>query len=98
MQRAILPVFLLVIMLFTSSFKPQSSGERYSNSGYFMAIVGTGMFELRDNDKYRAEMRTKGGSLNNNISELNRSSTSIMFYGNSITDAQGNSFGVTCSK
>lgn len=92
MKRTILSVFLFATLLFGSSFKPQSSQEKYSNSGYFMAILGTGMFELRDNDKYRAEMRTKGGTMNNNSSELNRSATSIMFYGNSFTDADGKSF------
>lgn len=97
MQRVILFVFVSAVLMLTASFKKQAIDERYSNSGYFMAIVGGGMFELRDADKYRAEMRTKTASMNNRTSEINRSATSITFYGNSFKDAEGNSFDETLS-
>ena len=95
MKRTILPASLFMFLLLCTSFKRQTVDERFSNSGYFMAIVGTGIFELRDDRKFMGEMRTKSSTMNNKSSELNRSATSITFYGNSFTDASGKTFDET---
>lgn len=97
MQKVILPCYLLSIFLLTTSLKNEGNDERYSNSGYFMAIVGSNLFELRDNNKYRADMRTKSASLNNQTTEFSRSTTALIFYGNNFTDSLGNSFDETVS-
>ncbi len=92
MTKFTLLVFLSGIVLLTGSFKPEGDQEHYKNSGYFFAILDGQMFEMRDDDKYRAELVNKTASLNSKTSELNRVATSLIFYGNQFKDENGKPF------
>ncbi len=65
----------------------------YKNNGYFFAILDGKMFEMRDEDKYRAELLNKTGAINHSVkAQLNRVATSVIFYGNQFKDAKGKLF------
>ena len=89
MRKFTFSIFLLGVILFFGSFKPEGDQEHYKNSGYFFAILDGKMFEMRDDDKYRAELINKSASLNNKTAELNRVATSLIFYGNQFMDDKG---------
>lgn len=88
-----LPIVLLLVVLF-ASFKPDDDENgHYKNNGYFFAIMDGNMFEMRDNDKYRAELVNKTGSINNSkAANLSRVATSLIFYGNDFKDDAGKIF------
>ncbi len=83
------------IMLISGSFKGYDDDlqNHYKNNGYFFAILDGNMFEMRDDDKYRAELVNKTGSLNQKASaQLSRVANSLIFYGNNYKDENGKPF------
>lgn len=93
MKRTTTLVALASALLVFGSFRPDDDNGHYKNNGYFFAILNGSMFEMRDDDKYRAELVNKTASLNNSKSEqISRVATSLIFYGNNFTDEQGKIF------
>ena len=88
MRKFFTLLFLFSIVFISGSFKSGDEEQtHYKNSGYFFAILNGNMFEMRDEDKYRAELVNKTKDINNNkSSELNRIATSLIFYGNNFRD------------
>ncbi|MBK7148649.1 MAG: hypothetical protein IPH78_07425 [Bacteroidetes bacterium] len=93
MKKNATPFLLLGLLLVFGSFKPDDENGHYKNNGYFFAILNGTMFEMRDDDKYRAELVNKTGSMNNSkAAQLSRVATSLIFYGNNFTDENGKIF------
>ncbi len=92
MRKIITPLFLICILFVSGSFnsKPDDENGHYKNNGYFFAIMDGNMFEMRDDDKYRAELVNKTGSMKDD--KLSRVATSLVFYGNEFKDDAGKPF------
>ena len=98
MRKFTFSLSLLAVILLFGSFKiiPDDESGHYKNNGYFFSILNGNMFEMRDSDKYRAELVNKTGNLNStNSHSLNRSANSIVFYGNEFKDEKGKMFNET---
>ena len=94
MRNFTLPVMLLAVVFTSSSFTklPDDDNGHYKNNGYFFAILNGNMFEMRDDDKYRAELINKTGTMSNSSSGLSRVANSLIFYGNEFKDEKGKLF------
>lgn len=95
MKKGIALFFLLGVVLLSGSFtsKPEDDSGHYKNTGYFFAILNGTMFEMRDDDKYRAELVNKTGTLTGTTSaNLSRVATSLIFYGNDFDLGNGKYF------
>ncbi|MFN8300613.1 MAG: hypothetical protein U0T75_16040 [Chitinophagales bacterium] len=93
MKKAVTPLLLLLVIVssgFRSQRPPEDDNGHYKNNGYFFAILNGNMFEMRDDDKYRAELVNKTGSMKDD--KLSRAATSLIFYGNDFKDENGKLF------
>lgn len=95
MRKLFTYLLLTACVLVSGSFitLPEDDNGHYKNTGYFFAILNGNMFEMRDDDKYRAELVNKTGTMkNNSTGELNRVATSLIFYGNNFIGDDGKPF------
>lgn len=81
MRNFTLSVMLIAVICLSSSFTklPEDDNGHYKNNGYFFAILNGTMFEMRDDDKYRAELINKTGTMSNSNSGLSRVANSLIF-------------------
>jgi len=95
MQRLYIILLLLTTILVGESFKlrPHRS-EQFKNDGNITATVDGKVFDLRDANKYTAEL--KNVSIDNAVfssqknDKLTRVTAAFKFYGMDFTDRQGN--------
>lgn len=92
MRKIATPLLLIGILFVSGGFnsRPEDDNGHYKNNGYFFAILNGTMFEMRDDDKYRAELVNKTGSMKDD--KTTRVATSLIFYGNDFTDDKGKPF------
>ncbi|MFN8288120.1 MAG: hypothetical protein U0V74_15295 [Chitinophagales bacterium] len=92
MRKIITPLFLICVLFISGGFssKPEDDNGHYKNNGYFFAILDGNMFEMRDDDKYRAELVNKTGAMSED--KISRVATSLIFYGNEFKDENNKPF------
>jgi len=84
---------LVLMVVVCSSFLRLEDGEtHYKNNGYFFAIIDGKMFELRDEDKYRAELVNRTGALNQTKGTLSRVDNTLTFFGPDFIDSTGKTY------
>ncbi|MCS6935375.1 MAG: hypothetical protein NZM35_09540 [Chitinophagales bacterium] len=71
---------------------PDENNEHYKNKGYFFAILNGNIFEMRDDEKYRAELIYRTGALVYNNANLKQVTTSLSFFGNEFRGPDGKLF------
>jgi hypothetical protein len=91
-MKKIFTVSILLTLVCTSFIKMEDEETHYKNNGYFFAILDGKMFELRDEDKYRAELINRTGMINQNSSSSSRVDNSLTFFGPDFTDSLGKVF------
>lgn len=83
---------LLICLIAGNSFAPAIENIFYKNTGNVQVVVDGNIFELREKDKYRAQLLHKT-ALTDGAGRMEKFvMASLMFYGNSVTDELGNSF------
>ncbi len=96
MKRIFAFLFLLSIITSGSSFKAKHVyTEQFKNDGYLMAVIDGRTFDLRDDNKYTAELMNKSTDRSTLIptgSKITRVATAINFYGSDFKDDDNNTF------
>lgn len=83
---------LLIIWWFAALLSAADDETHFKNSGYFFAILDGKMFEMRDNDKYRAELINRTATLENKSGGPTQVIAALNFYGNTFPNADGKAF------
>lgn len=81
---------LLICLCGFNSFKPSGDNDYYRNDCNLLAVVEGKNFELRDNDKYHAELLYKSSSMSGTSSLKKQVDANIIFFGNALKDENGN--------
>jgi len=97
MKRFATLLILSVIILGGSSFKTKrrAHAEQFKNDGYVQVIVDGRILDLRDDNKYTADLVNKSSDLpfnNTPGAKITRVANSLNFYGADFRDEDGNTF------
>jgi hypothetical protein len=82
----------LLCILICSAFAPPQDNSYFKNDGSLLAVIDGKNFELRDKDRYHAELVYKTASINKGNNIVKHVATSISFFGTTIKDEKGNDF------
>lgn len=86
-------IFSYAALLLLCAFAPAEDNSYYRNDCNLAVVVEGKSFELRDTDKYHAELLYKTASMNGGNSLKKQVDASITFYGNELKDEKDRAFG-----
>jgi hypothetical protein len=99
MKRLFTILILTATFFGAESFKMQQRmvhADQFKNDGYVMAVIDGKVFEVRENNKYTAELKNKsaGNPLfgEPGAAKISRVATVVNVFGGDFQDADGNTF------
>lgn len=97
MKRLFTTLALVSMVIIGGSFKHrQTHLVQFKNDGYFIAVVDAKMFDMRDDNKYSADLSNKssdvflGSAPATGAPKSTKVMNNISFYGNQFFDESGN--------
>ena len=85
-------ILALLCILACSAYTPSQVDGYFKNDGTLVAMEDGKNFDLRDKDRYHAELVYKTTAINKGNNIVKHVATSILFFGNTIKDDKGNDF------
>lgn len=92
MKKAFNRLLVVICILLSSAFKPPQEDAYFKNDGALVAVIDGRNFEIRDKDRYHAELIYKTASINKGNNIIRHVAVSLNFFGNTIKDEKGNDF------
>src|SRR5690349_9718690 len=92
-MRRTMSMGMLLLLIFVSANSFQTTPNYYQNDGYLLAVLDGKNFDLRDNDKYHAELLYKSVSMSTGgNAQKKQVDAHFTFFGTTLQDDKGHPF------